>query len=96
MDAAAEPFGGKVPDHVFSCTGGAAGILGYFIELTPDQLKQSVDVNYWTAVWTARVKSLDSNISSSQLEANRILMLRLILRQQLDGWLSRAFVDRLY
>lgn len=54
MDAAAEPFDGKVPDHVFSCTGGAAGILGYFIELTPDQLKQSVDVNYWTAVWTAR------------------------------------------
>ncbi|KNZ54170.1 hypothetical protein VP01_301g1 [Puccinia sorghi] len=54
MDAAAGPFDGKVPDHVFSCTGGAAGILGYFIELTPTQLKQSVDVNYWTAVWTAR------------------------------------------
>ncbi|POW03041.1 hypothetical protein PSTT_11372 [Puccinia striiformis] len=57
MDAAAEPFDGKVPDHVFSCTGGAAGILGFFIELTPEQLKHSVDVNYWTAVWTARVKS---------------------------------------
>ncbi|KAH9473916.1 hypothetical protein Pst134EA_000972 [Puccinia striiformis f. sp. tritici] len=54
MDAAAEPFDGKVPDHVFSCTGGAAGILGFFIELTPEQLKHSVDVNYWTAVWTAR------------------------------------------
>lgn len=54
IDAASEPFGGRVPDHVFSCTGGAAGILGFFIELTPEQLQQSVNTNYWTAVWTAR------------------------------------------
>ncbi|MBW0495985.1 hypothetical protein O181_035700 [Austropuccinia psidii MF-1] len=55
IEAASKPFDRKVPDYVFCCTGGAAGSLGFFIQLTPDQLKQSVEMNYWTAVWTAQV-----------------------------------------
>ncbi|KAH9821517.1 hypothetical protein DFH28DRAFT_1078867 [Melampsora americana] len=52
LDAAAKPFGGRVPDVIFACAGGAIG--GYFIQLSPEDLKASVDMNYWTAAWTAR------------------------------------------
>ncbi|KAG0151718.1 hypothetical protein CROQUDRAFT_712677 [Cronartium quercuum f. sp. fusiforme G11] len=54
LELAARPFGGKVPEVVFACAGGAAGYLDFFIKLSPEALKSSVDINYWTAVWTAQ------------------------------------------
>ncbi|KAI8453726.1 hypothetical protein BY996DRAFT_7137945 [Phakopsora pachyrhizi] len=55
FDRACIPFDGRCPDYVFCCTGGAAGILGYFIQLSPDQLRRSIEVNLLTAVWTTRI-----------------------------------------
>lgn len=53
LDDAAVPFDGRAPDYVFACAGGAGSILGYFVELDADQLKQGFEVNYLAGMWTA-------------------------------------------
>ncbi|CAD6569950.1 MAG: 3-dehydrosphinganine reductase [Cyphobasidiales sp. Tagirdzhanova-0007] len=41
------------PEYVFACAGGAGHILGYFVDLSPEQLAQGWRTNYETSLWTA-------------------------------------------
>ncbi|KAK9896468.1 NAD(P)-binding protein, partial [Cystobasidium minutum MCA 4210] len=47
----------NAPEYVFSCQGGAAGILGYFPDLTPEQLTSGWQQNYQAALWISHQAS---------------------------------------
>ncbi|KAJ8088177.1 3-dehydrosphinganine reductase [Marasmius tenuissimus] len=53
LNAASEPHGGKAPDAVFLCAGSAQ--LGYFVEQTPESLRNGMDSSYWVAAHSALV-----------------------------------------
>ncbi|GAA94365.1 uncharacterized protein L969DRAFT_89963 [Mixia osmundae IAM 14324] len=44
----------RVPDYVVSCVGGAAGVLGYFTELSAEQFEKGWRQNYIASLWQAR------------------------------------------
>jgi 3-dehydrosphinganine reductase len=63
FDTACARFQGKAPDFVFSCVGGAGHILGFFVEETEEQLRQGLQTNYESVLWTAHVRTFGASWS---------------------------------
>jgi 3-dehydrosphinganine reductase len=57
LESACKPHDGATPDAVFLCAGMAR--LGFFVEETPDFLKEGMASVYWTQAWSAYVCILE-------------------------------------
>ena len=54
LDAAVK-LNGKCPDYAFLCAG--ASFPRYFIDTTPEQLREGMDYSYWIQAWSAHALS---------------------------------------
>ncbi|GJJ06914.1 hypothetical protein Clacol_001110 [Clathrus columnatus] len=55
LQEACQPFGGKVPNVIFNCAGSSRPT--YFVEETPETMKNGMDNAYWVQAYTALVAS---------------------------------------